>query len=105
MKTLALLVMLFIPTLASSQIYVDKEDISQDSTIQFIVVTANQAVSKVSVQVDYGQKKTIAKPGALYDGSGQFKNFFSLGGALNYFYQEGWDLVSLEGDRAVMRRR
>lgn len=90
---------------AFSQIIVDKQDISQDSTVKFIVLTSLPAVNKVSVQVDYGQKKTITKPGSLYDSNGQFKQFFSLAGILNYFDEQGWDLVTLEGDKAVMKRR
>lgn len=105
MKTLLLSVLVALPMFAFSQIIVDKQDISQDSTVKFIVLTTSPVMKKVSVQVDYGQNKTISKPGALYDSNGQFKQFFSLAGILNYFYEQGWDLVSLEGDKAVMKRR
>ena len=69
-----------------------------DSTIveQYceVVATARLLSNKVTVNIDYGEERSIWKDYRLRDDEGKLKKFNSVIDAINYLGKEGWKLVN-----------
>lgn len=84
-----------ITSLGASAQMVDGVDISKDTSIHYIQILHryNMLNGKLTVAVDYGQKKTMDDP-KVEDSNGKAIKFNSPMDFLNYFYRHGWLLVN-----------
>ncbi len=71
---------------------------TQDTTKveQYCIMTATNKLfsSKVTIDIDYGEKRSIWKDNRLKDEKGKLVNFNTTVDALNYLGKSGWNLVN-----------
>ncbi|MFK8105487.1 MAG: hypothetical protein AB8G15_23440 [Saprospiraceae bacterium] len=94
MKKVLFLFLLFSSGL-SAQIIVDDIDISQDENLSICQVwfVPKTFSSKVTVRVDYGQEAKRPSGGSSLKENGKKKAFNSVVAGLNYFENNGWQLI------------
>ncbi len=59
-----------------------------------VVVTPRSLSSKVTVDIDYGEERSIWKDNRVKTDEGKLKKFNTVVDALNYMGKEGWRLVN-----------
>ncbi len=59
-----------------------------------VVATPRLLSSKVTIDIDYGEERSIWKDNRLKNGEGKLKKFNTVIDALNYMGKEGWKLVN-----------
>lgn len=59
-----------------------------------VVATSRLLSNKVTIDVDYGEERSIWKNYRLKDDEGKFKKFNSVIDAVNYLGKGGWKLVN-----------
>ncbi|HKB42854.1 MAG TPA: hypothetical protein VKC90_00630 [Chitinophagaceae bacterium] len=59
-----------------------------------VVATARMLSNRVTVDIDYGEARSIWKDNRLKDESGRLVKFNTLVDALNYLGRNGWKLVN-----------
>jgi hypothetical protein len=79
----------FLSTQAFAQI--DTLTIEQYCTV---VATPRMLSTKVTIDIDYGEKRRLWKDNRLKDEEGKLRKFNTVIDALNYMGQEGWKLVN-----------
>lgn len=89
-----------IAQIINAQITIDGKDLNADSSIQFISligVDVGLFKKKLVVTVDYGQKIPAFDTDMTVKGpDGKVFYYQSMTGALNFFYENGWDLVGTD---------
>lgn len=75
-----------------------KSDAQKDTTPveQYceVVATGRLFSSKVTIDIDYGEERSIWKDNRLKDDNGKLKKFNSVIDAINYLGKDGWKLVN-----------
>ncbi len=103
-KTFLCFAMLVAAVSLKAQIYVDGKDISTEFTGNYLVINDRGAFGQkgYSIEVDYGKPDFRSREeNYLTDSEGQVLNFRTIVGALNYFYENGWeyeDFLPFGGD-------
>jgi hypothetical protein len=69
----------------------DSTQIEQYCTV---VATPRILSQRVTIDIDYGEKRSIWKDNRLKDGDGRLKKFNSVIDALNFMGHDGWQLVN-----------
>ena len=69
----------------------DTDKIEQYCTV---VATPRMLSNRVTIDIDYGEKKSIWKDNRLKDEEGKVRKFNSVIDALNYMGNSGWSLVN-----------
>jgi hypothetical protein len=87
MKKLLLFSVVLISLSASAQ----NENVEQYCEV---VATPKLLSSKVTIDVDYGEERSIWKDNRMRDESGKLKKFNTTIDALNYLGKQGWKLVN-----------
>src|SRR5258705_11684796 len=59
-----------------------------------VVATARLLSNKVTIDIDYGEERSIWKDHRLRDDEGKLKKFNSVIDAINYLGKDGWKLVN-----------
>lgn len=59
-----------------------------------VVATGRILSNKVTIDIDYGEERSIWKDHRLKDEDGKLKKFNSVIDALNYLGKQGWRLVN-----------
>lgn len=59
-----------------------------------VVATARLLSAKVTIDIDYGEERSIWKDNRLKDESGKNKKFNTVIDAINYLGKNGWKLVN-----------
>ncbi len=59
-----------------------------------VVATPRLLSSKVTIDIDYGEERSIWKDNRLKNEEGKLKKFNTVIDALNYMGKEGWKLVN-----------
>ena len=79
-------------------IFLSLKSFSQD-TLKFeqyceVVATGKLLSNKVTIDIDYGEERSIWKDHRIKDDTGKFKQFNSVIDAINYLGKQGWKLVN-----------
>ncbi len=88
-KQFLFILLLFVYSRGFSQ--TDTTRIEQYCTV---VSTPRLLSSKVTIDIDYGEKRSIWKDNRLKDEDGKLKKFNSVIDALNFMGNNGWQLVN-----------
>ncbi len=59
-----------------------------------VVATPRLLSSKVTIDIDYGEERSIWKDTRLKNDEGKLKKFNTVVDALNYMGKDGWNLVN-----------
>ena len=59
-----------------------------------VVATGRLLSNKVTINIDYGEERSIWKDNRLKDEDGKLKKFNSVIDAINYLGRDGWTLVN-----------
>ena len=59
-----------------------------------VVATPRLLSSKVTIDIDYGEERSIWKDNRVKDQEGRIKKFNTVVDALNYMGKDGWQLVN-----------
>ena len=59
-----------------------------------VVATGRLLSNKVTIDIDYGEERSIWKDNRLKDDNGKLKKFNTVIDALNYLGKDGWLLVN-----------
>jgi hypothetical protein len=59
-----------------------------------VVATARLLSNKVTIDIDYGEEKSIWKDNRLREENGKLKKFNTIVDAINYLGKDGWKLVN-----------
>lgn len=59
-----------------------------------VVATARLLSNKVTIDIDYGEERSIWKDHRVRDDEGKLKKFNSVIDAINYLGKDGWKLVN-----------
>ena len=59
-----------------------------------VVATARLLSTKVTIDIDYGEERSIWKDNRLKDENGKLKKFNTTIDAINYLGKNGWKLVN-----------
>lgn len=59
-----------------------------------VVATARLLSNKVTIDIDYGEERSIWKDNRVKDEEGKLKKFNSVIDAINYLGRSGWKLVN-----------
>ena len=59
-----------------------------------VIATGKLLSNKVTIDIDYGEERSIWKDHRLKDDDGKFKKFNSVIDAINYLGKLGWKLVN-----------
>lgn len=59
-----------------------------------VVATGKLLSNKVTIDIDYGEERSIWKDHRIKDDNGKFKKFNSVIDAINYLGKLGWKLVN-----------
>lgn len=79
--------------LASTQLFAQK-DTSKVEQYAEIIVTPRLLSAKVTIDIDYGEERSIWKDNRIKDEEGRLKKFNTTVDALNYMGRTGWQLVN-----------
>ena len=82
----------FITMLVSFNSY--SQDTSTVEQYCEVVATARLLSNKVTVDIDYGEQKSIWKDNRLREENGKLKKFNTIVDAINYLGKDGWKLVN-----------
>jgi hypothetical protein len=83
---------LFVMTLLSFRSY--SQDTLKLEQYCEVVATGKMLSNKVTIDIDYGEERSIWKDHRIKDDNGKFKKFNSVIDALNYLGKLGWKLVN-----------
>lgn len=89
MKKAILLIGIFV----SCQSYA-QQDTSRVEQYCQVTATGRLLSNKVTIDIDYGEQRSIWKDNRLKDEGGNLKKFNSVIDALNYLGKNGWKLVN-----------
>ena len=85
-------------TLLTVFVFVSLSSLAQDTTRveQYcqVVATARILSNKVTIDIDYGEERSIWKDHRIRTDEGKLKKFNSVIDALNYLGKDGWRLVN-----------
>lgn len=88
-STFLVIALLLVTTSINAQ-----EDTSMVEQYCEVVSTARLLSNKVTINIDYGEERSIWKDYRLRDDEGKLKKFNSVIDAINYLGKEGWKLVN-----------
>ena len=89
MKTVILLFCVFIAFKSNAQ-----RDTSRVEQYCEVVATGRILSNKVTIDIDYGEERSVWKDNRLKDENGRLKKFNSVIDAINYLGKNGWKLVN-----------
>jgi hypothetical protein len=89
MKKLLVLFIIVLPVIAFAQ--ADTLKVEQYCEV---VATSRMFSKKVTIDIDYGEARSIWKDNRLKDEDGNLKKFNTTIDALNYLGKQGWKLVN-----------
>lgn len=90
MKNIIIIALILFSSFQSfSQIETDKVEQYAE-----VVATPRLLSSKVTIDIDYGEERSIWKDNRLKNDEGKLKKFNTVIDALNYMGKEGWKLVN-----------
>lgn len=89
MKLIILITCLCCPFISSAQ-----SDTTKVEQYCQVVATARLLSNKVTIDIDYGEERSIWKDNRLKDETGKLKKFNSVIDAINYLGKSGWRLVN-----------
>jgi hypothetical protein len=89
MKKITLLVCLFIALQSNAQ-----QDTPKVEQYCEVVATARLLSNKVTIDIDYGEERSIWKDNRLKDENGKPRKFNTTIDAINYLGKNGWRLVN-----------
>lgn len=90
MKKLFILSIFFLPFIAGFS----QADTAKIEQYCAVVVTPRLLSSKVTIDIDYGEGRSVWKDNRLKTEEGKVKKFNSVIDALNYMGNNGWQLVN-----------
>ncbi|MEO6636692.1 MAG: hypothetical protein ABIN25_00360 [Ginsengibacter sp.] len=86
------------PALITMFMFLALSAIAQDTTRveQYceVVATGRLLSNKVTIDIDYGEERSIWKDHRIRNDEGKFKKFNSVIDAVNYLGKDGWKLVN-----------
>lgn len=86
------------PTLIALFLFVGLSALGQDTSKveQYceVVATGRLLSNKVTIDIDYGEERSIWKDHRLRTDEGKLKKFNSIIDAINYLGKDGWKLVN-----------
>ncbi len=88
MKNFLALILLFLSFNGYSQ------DTSKVEQYCEVVATGRLFSNKVTIDIDYGEERSIWKDNRLKEEDGKLKKFNSVVDAINYLGKKGWNLVN-----------
>ena len=89
MKKIILFVCLFIAFRGNAQ-----QDTSRVEQYCEVVATARILSNKVTIDIDFGEERSIWKDNRLREDNGKLKKFNTVIDAINYLGKSGWRLVN-----------
>lgn len=89
MKNLILLFLFFIAFKSNAQ-----QDTTKVEQYCEVVATGRLLSNKVTIDIDYGEERSIWKDNRLREENGKLKKFNSVIDAINYLGKNGWKLVN-----------
>jgi len=88
MKKLIIVLLLFISTISFAQ------DATKVEQYCEVVATGRLLSNKVTIDIDYGEQRSIWKDNRLKDDNGKLVKFNTVIDAINYLGKNGWKLVN-----------
>jgi hypothetical protein len=88
MKSILFTILLFVSVSAFTQ------DTSKVEQYCKVVATGKLLSTKVTIDIDYGEERTLWKDHRLRNEDGKLKKFNSVIDAINYLGRDGWKLVN-----------
>jgi hypothetical protein len=89
MKKIIVFFCLFIALKSNAQ-----QDLTRVEQYCEVVATGRLLSNKVTIDIDYGEERSIWKDNRLKDDNGKLKKFNTVIDAINYLGKDGWKLVN-----------
>ena len=71
-----------------------QQDTSRVEQYCEVVATGRSLSNKVTIDIDYGEERSIWKDNRLKDDNGKLKKFNTVIDAINYLGKTGWKLIN-----------